>query len=177
MDPVRRRAAVAATAVALPVTALLVLAVNDPVGSGRTPTPAPTAAGNSPEVLPPLRVDPPPPLPAAGQKACQELISALPVTLGERTARPVDSSSPYVVAWGEPPVVLRCGVPRPAALRPDSEVLDISGVTFFAERRGDRTAYTAVDRAVYVETVAPTAEASGPAARLATAISRALPRR
>jgi hypothetical protein len=157
------------------VTAVLVLAVNDRDGSGAPPptaSPAPAA-----RTLPPLPVDPPPALPASGQKACRELVSALPVTLGDRPARPVDSSSPYVAAWGEPPVVLRCGVPRPAALRPDSEVLDISGVTFFAAPRGATTAYTTVDRSVYVEVVAPSGEASGPAARLATAISRALPKR
>ena len=97
--------------------------------------------------------------------------------LGERAARPVDSPSPYVTAWGEPPVVLRCGVPRPPRLRADSEVLDISGVRWFAERAGATTRYTAVDRPVYVEVTVPAAESSAPAARLATAITRALPER
>jgi hypothetical protein len=118
----------------------------------------------------------PPALSTAGQRSCQELVSALPTVLGDRRARPVDSPSPYVVAWGEPPVVLRCGVPRPAAFIRTADTLVISGVTWFAERRGASTAWTVVDRPVYVEVVAPADDASDPPARLATAVSRALPR-
>jgi hypothetical protein len=128
-------------------------------------------------VLPPLRVDPPPALSVAAQRACRELVSALPVRLGDRPARPVDSPSPYVVAWGDPPVVLRCGVRRPPALVPTAEVDEINEVRWFPERRGSTTAWTVVDRSVYVEVLAPAADASEPAARLSTAVSRALPRR
>lgn len=165
-----------ATAVAIPLTVVLVLLLNDPVGSGPDPTPTPTAPAPT-AALPPLKVAPPPALTPAAQRSCQELISALPVRLGERAARPVDSPSPYVTAWGDPPVVLRCGVPRPPAFRADSEVLDVNGVRWFAERRGDTTVFTAVDRAVHVEVTSPAAEASAPIARLATAITRALPER
>lgn len=175
-DPGRRRAAAVATAVAVPLTVVLVLLVNRP-GAEPAPSPTPSPAVSSPAVaLPAIRVAAPPAPSAAGQRSCRELISALPTTLGDRPARPVDSPSPYVVAWGEPPVVLRCGVPRPAAFIPTADTLVISGVTWFAERRGSRTAWTAVDRPVYVEVVAPADDASDPAARLSTAVTRALPR-
>ena len=174
-DPVRRRAAAVATAVAVPLTVVLVLLLNRPSGE---PAPAPTPAPSSPAAaLPPVRVAAPPALSAAAQRSCQELISALPTTLGDRPARPVDSPSPYVGAWGEPPVVLRCGVPRPAAFIATADTLVISGVTWFAERRGSTTAWTSVDRPVYVEVLAPADDASDPPARLSTAVSRALPRR
>ena len=168
---VRRHAAAVATAVAVPLTVVLVLLLNRP-GGAPAPTPSPSAG-----VLPAIRVAAPPPLSAAGQRSCQELISALPTMLGTRPARPVDSPSPYVVAWGEPPVVLRCGVPRPTAFVPTAQTLVISGVTWFAERRGSTTAWTVVDRPVYVEVVAPADDASEPVARLATPVTRALPRR
>jgi hypothetical protein len=80
------------------------------------------------------------------------------------------------VAWGEPPVVLRCGVPRPPAFIATADTLVISGVSWFAERRGSSTAWTVVDRPVYVEVVAPADDASDPPARLSTAVTRALPR-
>ncbi|HZB48681.1 MAG TPA: DUF3515 domain-containing protein, partial [Mycobacteriales bacterium] len=144
---------------------------------GSDPEPAPEASPTAPAALPAVRVAPPPEPSAAGQRACRELISALPTTLGDRPARPVDSPSPYVVAWGEPPVVLRCGVPRPPGFLATAETLVISGVTWFAERRGSTTAWTAVDRPVYVEVVAPADAASDPPARLSTALSRALPAR
>lgn len=164
-----------ATAVAVPLTAVLVLLVNRPGAEPPAASPAPSPS--APAALPPVRVAAPPALSAAAQRSCRELISALPSTLGERAARPVDSPSPYVVAWGEPPVVLRCGVPRPATFIATADTLVISGVTWFAERRGTSTAWTAVDRPVYVEVVAPADDASDPAARLATAVSRALPAR
>lgn len=168
----RRRAALVATAVALPVTALLVFLVNP--GAGRDPAPAPTRAAPTAGALPPVRVAPPPELDTAGQRSCQELISALPTQLGDRPARPVDSSSPYVVAWGEPAIVLRCGVARPPSFVATADVNEINTVVWFAERRGSTTAWTVVDRPVYVEVLVPADESSEPVARLSTAVTRSL---
>ncbi|MFL6128998.1 MAG: DUF3515 domain-containing protein [Mycobacteriales bacterium] len=169
--PARRRAAAVATAVAVPLTVVLVLLVNRP-----GPAPAPAASPSAPArvALPPVRVAAPPPLSAAAQRSCRDLVSALPTLLGDRPARPVDSPSPYVAAWGEPPVVLRCGVPRPPAFIATADTLVISGVTWFAERRGASTAWTAVDRPVYVEVLAPADDAGDPPARLSTAVTAAL---
>lgn len=176
-DGERRRAALLATAVALPVTVVLVLLVvlagrgADPVDAPLS-SPAPTAAA-----LPPVTVAAPPALSAAAQRSCQELLAAVPTELGDLPARPVDSSSPYVVAWGEPPVTLRCGVARPPTFLATAEVQEINGVTWFAERRGDRTAWVLVDRPVYVEVVVPADAASAPVARLSTSVTAALPKR
>lgn len=79
-----------------------------------------------------------------------------------------------MVAWGEPVVTLRCGVARPPAFIATADVQQINTVTWFSERRGDRTAWTVVDRPVYVEVIVPADAASGPVARLSTAVSRAL---
>jgi hypothetical protein len=50
----------------------------------------------------------------AGQSApCRTLLKALPETVADQTRRPV-SGSPYAAAWGDPAIVLRCGVPLPA---------------------------------------------------------------
>ena len=171
----RRSPALLATAVAVPVTVLLALLLSR-AGDNPAPAPAPAPDPTVAAPLPAVRVDPPPALPEAAQRACRELIAALPTTLGDRPARPVDSSSPYVAAWGEPPVTLRCGVPKPAAYRPDSQVYDISGVRWFPVPRGAGTTWTVLGRAVYVEVTALSSEASDPVARLSTAVSRALPR-
>jgi hypothetical protein len=153
---------------------LLALLLARPADRPPDATPGP---GSAAAPLPPIDVSPPPEPPLAGQRACQELVAALPTVLGDRAARPVQSSSPYVAAWGEPPVVLRCGVPRPGGYAPDAEVFEISGVRWFPEPRGTVTVWTVLDRPVYVEVTAPTALASEPVARLSTAVSRALPRR
>jgi uncharacterized protein DUF3515 len=171
--PVRRSAALIATAVALPLTVVLVLiaVLAATRGGGAAPAPTPPATAGA---LPAIRVAAPPAQPAAGQRACRQLISALPTELGDRPARPVDSSSPYVVAWGDPAVVLRCGVARPPSFISTADVQLINGVTWFAERRGQTTAWTVVDRPVYVEVLVPAADASAPVARLSTPITAAL---
>jgi Protein of unknown function (DUF3515) len=173
----RRSAATLATLVAVPVTAVLVavavLAGRHGGSSGAEPV-APATSAPAAAALPSVKVAPPPALPAAAQRACQELIAALPTDLGDLPARPVDSPSPYVAAWGEPAVTLRCGVPRPPSFIATADVQQINGVSWFAERRGPTTAWTAVDRPVYVEVLAPAADASAPVARLSTAVAAAL---
>jgi hypothetical protein len=100
----------------------------------------------------------------------------LPIRLAGLAPRVVHTtpSSPFVVAWGDPAVVLRCGVPRPARLSATSSLLDVNGVSFLPVRVGDHTAYTAIDRAVYVEVDVPTSYSQPPIAPLATAIGKAL---
>jgi Protein of unknown function (DUF3515) len=171
----RRSPAWLATLIALPVTVALVLvAVVAEHRGGADPAPAAPTPAATAGALPAIKVAAPPTPDAAGQKACQELISALPTDLGDQPARPVDSPSPYVVAWGEPAITLRCGVARPPAFIATAEVQQISGVTWFPERRGQTTAWTVVDRAVYVEVLVPAADAAGPVARLSTAVTASL---
>ena len=162
-----------ATAAAIPATVLLALPLSRP-----TPTePASSPSSPAATALPPLPVAPPPSLPPAAQRSCKDLLSVLPAQVGTRSARPVDSPSAYVAAWGEPPVVLRCGVPRPGAFRAGAHTFGINGVTWFAEERGGTTAFTAVDRPVYVEVTAPADVASEPAALLSAAVAASLPAR
>jgi hypothetical protein len=141
----------------------------------RTPAPAGPPSTAPAEALPPVRVAPPAAGTAAAQRSCQDLTAALPVRLGELAARPVDPPSPYTAAWGEPPVLLRCGVPRPPTFVVTVDTIVISGVAWFPERRGSTTAWTVVDRPVYVEVLAPAEALSAPAARLSAAVARSLP--
>ncbi|HMU36253.1 MAG TPA: DUF3515 domain-containing protein [Marmoricola sp.] len=46
-------------------------------------------------------------------RECKAIIKALPKKLGGKSRVSV-SGSPYALAWGDPPVVLRCGVGRPS---------------------------------------------------------------
>jgi uncharacterized protein DUF3515 len=173
----RRSAARLATLVAVPVTLVLLAVVvlaSRQAGSGAEPVAPAGRAATSAAALPSITVAAPPPLTAAQQRACQELISALPTDLGDLPARPVDSPSPYVAAWGEPAVTLRCGVPRPPSFIATADVQQINGVSWFPERRGSTTAWVVVDRPVYVEVLAPAADASAPVARLSTAVAAAL---
>jgi len=172
-DPARRRAAALATAVAVPVAVLLVLLFNRSAlrapAASRGAAPTSSAAALGPVVVPP------PPTSAEADRSCPPLVAELPVRLGDLPARPAESSSPFVVAWGEPVVVFRCGVPRPARFVAGApNVVTVNGVTWFVEPRGDRTLWTVVDRAVYVEADLPTAFASAPIPPLSDSVARAL---
>ncbi|MDP9418498.1 MAG: DUF3515 domain-containing protein, partial [Actinomycetota bacterium] len=69
--------------------------------------------------------------------------------------RATDPDSPYAAAWGDPSIVLRCGVARPAALRPESQVLTVNGVDWLAEEKESGYRFTTSGRAAFVEVVVP----------------------
>ena len=133
---------------------------------------APTSVPRS--ELPPLEVETPE-VTAEADRLCPTLMGRLPLALGVSQARPVRSASPYAGAWGEPPIVLRCGVPRPAGLAADSQLVQINGVAWFTEAGPDATLWTAVDREVYVDVRVPSEQASAPIALLSEAIGERLP--
>lgn len=141
--------------------------------AGPTATATPTG---TPSLLPPVPVDPPQAAPTTA-RACEPLVSALPATLTGLAGRPVRPATPLAAAWGEPPVVLRCGVARPAGFVVGAQTLVVNGVTWFTEETGGTVRWTAVDRPVYVEAEVPSGYASGPVAALSGTISEALPAR
>lgn len=126
--------------------------------------------------LPLLEVPVPPPTPET-DAACPRFMTDLPIELAGERSRPVRSDTPYAYAWGEPPIVLRCGVERPATFVRDSPVYDINGVTWFVDDSDpDRVLYTAVDRPVYVELSVPSTVNSGPVAVLSPLVTATMPR-
>jgi hypothetical protein len=123
-----------------------------------------------------------PALAARNQAACNKVLQKLPVQLGRLAPRVVHTTpdSPDVVAWGNPPVVLSCGVARPAALHPFSgagvySATGKAGPFFVVTSAGGDEIYTAIDRAVYVSIAVPAQYHSGPLPALARAIGAALP--
>jgi hypothetical protein len=122
-----------------------------------------------------LPVEVPPVTPAA-EAACPALMSGLPLDLLGDPSRRVDSDSPFAYAWGDPPVVLVCGVDRPAGWVVGESALQINGVQFYVDTDDpDTTVWTTVDRSVYVEIRVPASIDSAPVTALTTHISKALP--
>jgi Protein of unknown function (DUF3515) len=125
--------------------------------------------------LPPLPVDVPPVTPEADQ-FCRPFMEQLPLELAGEPSRPVDSDSPYAYAWGEPPVVLVCGVERPAALEPTSPLIQINGVNWLVDTSDpDRIVWTAVDRPVYVQVTVSADTDSAPVTALGQVVNQTLP--
>ncbi|MFD6953012.1 hypothetical protein A6A08_13200 [Nocardiopsis sp. TSRI0078] len=109
----------------------------------------------------------PPETDAATAEVCADLVSALPDTLLDAERARVRPESDLTAAWGDPAIGLRCGVPRPVALKPDSYVEEVNGVTWLPQPQDAPTLYTAVGREAYVELTVPSAHGA-PAAALST---------
>ncbi|HEU5265547.1 MAG TPA: DUF3515 family protein, partial [Jatrophihabitans sp.] len=124
IDPDRRRAALIATAVTVPFIVVVTLIL---VALGASHTSS-KKQGSSDTPLPPVTA-PAPPHAATQVAACSKVLEQLPVSLGKLTPRVVHTKpdTPFVVAWGEPAVLLGCGAARPKDLVPGSSVQFVSG--------------------------------------------------
>ncbi len=63
--------------------------------------------------------------------------------------------SQYAAAWGDPRIVLRCGVPTPAGYEKTSEMVVVNGVSWFAQEQTAGYLFTAVGRSPVVEVYVP----------------------
>jgi hypothetical protein len=148
-------------------------------GSSSSPVADVSGASTAPSrSLGVLRVDEPAPDPSA-DAPCTALFQALPVQLEGDDPRVVQSASPYVRAWGDPPVVLVCGVGTPAGYTASSGLIQINGVAWYVDQTGtkDTVVWTAVDRAVYVQVRVPASADSSSVTDLTAPIEKALPAR
>ena len=126
--------------------------------------------------MPAISVAAPPSNPAA-EAPCTKVLAQLPVDLDGLPSRPALSQSTFVVAWGDPAVVLRCGVPRPKGLVAGSDAFTtgVNGVYFWVDHQKKTTVFTVIDRAAYVEVTVPLTYAGGPLSPIADAVAKALP--
>jgi hypothetical protein len=124
-----------------------------------------------------------PPHADAQAASCSKVLEQLPVSLGKLAPRVVHTTpdTPFVVAWGDPPVLLRCGVARPKDLVPGSSAQFISGGEldgpyYDVQREGDANVYTTVDRGPYIALTIPAKyQAADYLPLLSRAIAKALP--
>lgn len=123
---------------------------------------------------------------AAERSACQQLVRALPATLDGLVTRAVAPKTALGHAWGDPAVVLTCGVHMPKGFQPGASCEENNGVGWyvptdqFADLTEDLTVYT-IGRTPVVELVVPSerrrdgAFAADALATLADPIKQAIP--
>jgi len=127
------------------------------------------------ENLPVLPVEVPPVTPEA-DASCPALMSTLPLELTGEPSRRVQSETPYAYAWGDPAIVLVCGVDRPAGYVAGVSAIQINGVQWYVDTDDpDTTVWTTVDRPVYVQISLPASVDSAPVTALTPQIAQALP--
>jgi hypothetical protein len=157
VDPTRRSAARLATLVALPAAVLVALlsawalgglerARNVPTGPDPT---GPPAAGATTPVPVPVRT-----LAPDVAVVCRRVVAGLPGAIPSGPRRPVTGDIEQSAAYGDPPVVLRCGVALPS-VPPTAVVATLNGVCWYAVAVGASSEWTTVDRVVPVTVTVP----------------------
>lgn len=91
--------------------------------------------------------------PGSQTRACENAASAWPSTVADRERRSTSASSPAVVAWGDPPVIARCGVTPPAPTT--DECLRVDDVDWVARRLSDGVRFTTYGRVPAIEVLVP----------------------
>jgi hypothetical protein len=173
----RRNAAMIASAIVLPLVVILALLFSAGSSGDSNNSASDAVLGPVTAVAPPSDT--------ATAPGCIAVLAALPIELtADLPARAVDSASPFVVAWGDPAVVLRCGVAKPSGLVPLSDrlVVVVGGVSWFSSKDGGKdddpkadTIFTAIDRSVYIEVRVPPKWIGYPLPVLSAAVAKALP--
>lgn len=124
-----------------------------------------------------VEVDVPTPDPDTAS-VCTELVRDLPDTVADQDARSTEPADALTAAWGDPAIVLRCGVPDPAALEPTSQVFSVDGVEWFPEELTAGYVFTTYGRTANVEVTVPDdySPEAGPLTDLADAVQQNVPR-
>lgn len=121
--------------------------------------------------------------PDAGTPACTNLVNALPATLPSKGAELerlsiAEPAPPAAAAWagdrGEP-VVLRCGLGRPAELEATANLRLISTVNWLPVEGDGATTWYTVDRPVYIAVTIPEGTGTGVVQEMSETIAKALP--
>ena len=126
------------------------------------------------------------PAPQAQSPPCRSLLQALPGHLGDYRRAPAAQPSPAgAAAWraasDDEPVVLRCGLDRPASFVVGAPIQVVDRVQWFEESgpgsggEASRITWYTVDRPVYVALTLPPGSGPTPIQQLSGLIDRTMP--
>jgi hypothetical protein len=120
------------------------------------------------------------PAPQADAPQCRALLAALPDRLGDFGRVPAAQPAPAgTAAWqadsGGEPVILRCGVDRPAEFVVGAPIQVVDAVQWFEVADGGRSTWFAVDRPVYIAFTLPEGSGPTPIQQISDVIAKTLP--
>jgi hypothetical protein len=97
--------------------------------------------------------------PAAAQSTCRTLLDHLPAKVAGQSRR--DDDATWAAGWGDPPITLTCGVPRPSGFVAGSPCTTVNGVDWFIPQDQLNSSVpvdltlTAIYREVYLQVELP----------------------
>lgn len=86
---------------------------------------------------------------------CRLIEPTLPKKIDGMDRRKTSPRTDRTAAWGDPPVIMRCGVERPKALTRTSQLDTVNGVDWLVEERDGGHVFTSINRAAYIEITVP----------------------
>jgi hypothetical protein len=89
----------------------------------------------------------------ASDPACKVMAGKLPSTLLKAHRRSTDPSSPALAAWGDPAIILRCGVPTPGPTTEHCETVD--GIDWVVRQLSGGEDFTTYGRTPAVQVLVP----------------------
>ena len=115
--------------------------------------------------------------PGAGSAACATLMPELPAQLGTAVKRAVDGAGEGVAAWGDPAIILRCGLETPQDLTCSSALTQVNGVSWLqlTEVGLGSTTYIAADRSVRIAVTVPDGTGTAPIQQVSDVVAAQLP--
>jgi hypothetical protein len=102
-----------------------------------------------------------PPMSGPTRGVCERLVSALPEEVADQSRRDVDPEGVLGAAWGDPEIVLTCGVGAPQDYDPANGCTTVDGVDWYIpvsqlEANGERDlTMTTIEREVAVRVEMP----------------------
>lgn len=100
------------------------------------------------------------PFGASDSPACQRVAEHWPLTVGPHEPRTTAVQTDGVAAWGDPPIVARCGK-QPPGPTPE-QCLDVSGVDWVLTELDDGAMFTTYGRDPAIEVLVPAAHEAAP---------------
>jgi len=152
-DRTTRQAALWATLIALPLTALVAVLVFGQLNPDPVATPDPSPSSARPQSTAPVEMA----APALAERpatVCRALLSRLPASIRDLGQRPVTAGPEQNAAYGDPALTLSCGVPKPT-VAPTADLWMVNGVCWHTEHGDADLVLTTVDREVPVRLVVP----------------------
>jgi Protein of unknown function (DUF3515) len=118
------------------------------------------------------------PAPSGDSADCRALLGALPDQLGDYRRAPAAQPAPQgAAAWttGGEPIILRCGLERPAEFVVGSPLQVVDAVQWFELADQGRSTWFAVDRPVYLALTLPQGSGPTPIQEVSGIIAKSLP--
>lgn len=89
----------------------------------------------------------------AVSEPCEAVLAGAPISLLEELQRETTPVAAAAIAWGDPPIVMACGVD--SRITANAQVIALEGVEWIAENTEDGTVFTTFNRTPVVQLRVP----------------------